>query len=415
MIVDGSRYRYDGAEQDRTVIFMHIPKTGGDTLNQILERQYQPEHIYSMLYEPSTIKADIFRRMSADRREEIRLLRGHMSFGIHQYLAGPFTYFTLLRQPIERVISLYYFILRTPKHYLHEIITSENMSLLTCLKNEISIVLDNAQTRMVSGVNGEPGFGECNEQTLETAKKNLREYFAVVGLTGRFDETLLMLQKAFGWRDIFYTRRHVAKKRPRKENLSQDTLDALEKTQQLDIALYQYAQMLFEEQIGQQGPTFAARVKAFQLRNWLDPIYWKIKKQLVGSPLRQGTHKAHIVMNELPSVIRLGQKVAILATVTNAGDTLWFGTARGFENRVIFGVRLYLPDGQPLMPDGLEWRAIGHNVGPGESIQVKYDLRLPKSLAPGDYVLQFDMVEEYTAWFQQFGSPVVEHRFTLVE
>jgi hypothetical protein len=67
------------------------------------------------------------------------------------------------------------------------------------------------------------------------------------------------------------------------------------------------------------------------------------------------------------------------------------------------------------MSAGLNRESVEHNVAPGQQIDMEYTLRLPQTLTPGEYVLRFDMLEENVAWFEQFGSSVVEHHFTLVE
>jgi hypothetical protein len=62
---------------------------------------------------------------------------------------------------------------------------------------------------------------------------------------------------------------NVTTKRPKKDEVSPATLNALVQANLLDIELYQYATTLFEEQLRQQGPLFPVKVKAFQSMNRL--------------------------------------------------------------------------------------------------------------------------------------------------
>ena len=39
----------------------------------------------------------------------MQVFKGHMPFGIHKRLPQDYTYITFLRDPIERVVSAYYF------------------------------------------------------------------------------------------------------------------------------------------------------------------------------------------------------------------------------------------------------------------------------------------------------------------
>jgi hypothetical protein len=67
---------------------------------------------------------------------------------------------------------------------------------------------------------------------------------AVVGLTERFDETMLLLKKVYGWRMPFYERRNVGRHRLRKQDLSADVIRQIAADNRLDVALYAYAQEL---------------------------------------------------------------------------------------------------------------------------------------------------------------------------
>lgn len=274
--------------REQQIIFMHIPKTAGFTLQKIIERQYPAQSLYTLesLKESELIAA--FKNMSQARRAEIRMLQGHlnMSQRLHEFMPGPTTYCTILRDPVERVISHYYFVRDTPGHYLRDFATEKSLKEL--LESRQAVMLNDMHVRLLSGVLGDLGFGECTQETLETAKKNLREHFSVVGLTERFDETLLLLKNAYGWQDVCYTRKNVTPSRPTRDELPPGTLEAIIETHQLDLQLYQYASTLFEEQLRQQGPLFPLKVKAFQSKNRLynSRAYQEIRKRSLRAFIR---------------------------------------------------------------------------------------------------------------------------------
>lgn len=274
--------------EDRTVIFLHVPKTAGTTLIRVMEQQYRPEDVYSVV-EPRDFQD--LAALSETRKAEFRLLVGHMDFGAHELLPGSSTYFTLLRHPIERVISHYYFMLQEPQYQYYDIITSSHMNLKKFIESEIDIMMDNVQTRMLSGKGAQLAFGTCTEEVLETAKKNLREHFTVVGLTERFDETLLLLKRAFGWQNSFYLKRNVTTSRLKRDELPAATLDTIINANQLDMELYRYATALFKEQVHRQGPLFPARVKLFQSANKLLTPFTKIYREIRKRSIRTFARK----------------------------------------------------------------------------------------------------------------------------
>ncbi len=269
------------SKSEQAVVFLHIIKTAGTTLHRIIERQYRPEQLYSVgLVEGESLEE--LAQLDKARKAKVRMLRGHISYGAHEFLPRPATYMTVLRDPVERVISHYYFILRTTGHYLYDSLTSEDINLQTFIENKTHVMIDNTQTRAISGIWNKAKFGECTREMLETAKRNLRKDFAVVGLTEKFDETLLLMKRTLGWQNVFYTRHNVTPRRPRRDALPPATLDAILEVNQLDIELYRYATTLFEEQIHQYGPSLASETKRFQsINRWISPllwVYWQVRK-----------------------------------------------------------------------------------------------------------------------------------------
>jgi hypothetical protein len=124
--------------------------------------------------------------------------------------------------------------------------------------------MDNSQTRAIAGDLSTP-FGECTPQMLEAAKGNLDRHFAVAGLTERFDETLLLLGKAFGWRRLHYVPANVSP-RASGEQLEPATREAIEEHNRLDLDLYQHVADRFGETI-HQYPAFDRDLSHFRTMN----------------------------------------------------------------------------------------------------------------------------------------------------
>lgn len=286
-------------EQEKSVIFLHIPKAGGSTINKIIERQYRQNNIFRIRgNNPKQIRdcENEFKVLPLTEKEKIKVIMGHMDFGIHNFLPQPSVYITLLRDPVERVISHYYYVIRSPHHYLYQKVVSKKMSLEECVNAGICLELDNGQTRMLSVADGDKAlpisFGHCNEAMLERAKKNLREYFVGVGLVESFDRSLLLFKKLLNWNNIFYIKRNVTNNRPLKSDFSQKTLDIIQKQNKLDLRLYKYAAGLFQEQIARQGSCFEEELQKFK---WQNSLYGNTYGKLylsASSTIKQFKNKA---------------------------------------------------------------------------------------------------------------------------
>src|SRR5207249_2987233 len=161
------------------------------TFRIILDSQYDRGGQYKIDGEHIPESVAVFRGLPVEQRGTIKLLTGHMPFGLHAFLPGPSEYVTFLRAPVERVLSHYSFVLRQPTHYLYEKVACQKMPLRDYALGGVAAELDNGQTRYLAGALDLP-VGQCTRKHLEEAKRNLDTYCAVVGLVERFDESLLL-------------------------------------------------------------------------------------------------------------------------------------------------------------------------------------------------------------------------------
>lgn len=266
--------------QEPTLIFLHILKTAGTTLNVILENHFPPERTFATFPNRRHPDGSLagFRALSDAEKANIDLLTGHMGFGLHRELPRPAVYITILRDPVERVVSRYYHEKRDPPSHAHDMI-QKGMGLAEYAQYYAEEAnMDNLQTRMIAGNWELRGYGPCTAAMLETAKQNLRDHFVVVGLTERFDETYLLLTRHFGWPIRAYMRHNVAGNRPSLREISREDRLVLESFNRFDRELFNYANELFHEQLRQQGVTFPLLVWKFQTNNWLDKQFPRARR-----------------------------------------------------------------------------------------------------------------------------------------
>ncbi len=277
------------AAEDGALLFLHIPKAGGTTLHSVIERQFAPEVTFSINGMTPAQSIKEFINLPESERAQIRLVKGHMPYGLHRYLSVAASYLTMLRDPVDRIISHYYFVLNSPGHYLHTEVTSRKMSLPDFVRSGLSTELTSDQTRLISGVekvntrllDGDerrtlrPGSAPVTAEILEVAQKNLRDHFSAVGLFSRFDESLLLFKRRLGWRNIYYVRRNVTKDRPDKREVPRDVRELISKHNEMDVRLYEYARRRFEEAIEEQGAAFKDELRSFERNNRLYARAWQ--------------------------------------------------------------------------------------------------------------------------------------------
>ena len=96
-------------------VFLHFPKTGGTTIIRHLRRHLAWDEEFIHLggwgnnYRLRHKRVDFLERTPEDRHRA-RILAGHQArFGIHEYVGRKPRYFTILRDPAERILSAYNF------------------------------------------------------------------------------------------------------------------------------------------------------------------------------------------------------------------------------------------------------------------------------------------------------------------
>lgn len=241
-----------------TVIFLHITKTAGTTLAQVAQQQYPGPGFLRSDYDFDAFEAHLTSMPDADKRA-IDCLFGHMAFGLHRWLPRPAVYVTLLREPVDRVISHYYYALHATDHPLHRRVVDEGMTLEDYLVSGVLDELNDGQVRRLSGARDEAiPYGSVPRELLDVAKRNLREQFAAVGLTERFDESVLLFSRALGWKNVHYVTLNVTPGRPLRSSVPATLRRTIERYNLLDAELYAYARELFDDQLSRYGITPAA-------------------------------------------------------------------------------------------------------------------------------------------------------------
>jgi hypothetical protein len=214
------------------LIHLHMPKTGGTTLKKIINKNYNTSKIHDIYLDRSQLPIT----MGKLSNQPVDCIQGHFPFGIHEYFNRKATYITMLREPIDRVISEYYFIRSIPWHNLHKKVKEMSLEEYQNSPNKC-----NLQTHFILG----DKFGkELSNKDLQRAKKILMEHFSLVGITEKFDESIFLMKEILGWQDIFYKKANVTKKRLSKNAIPPKVLQQISNNNNFDLQLYAFAKKL---------------------------------------------------------------------------------------------------------------------------------------------------------------------------
>jgi hypothetical protein len=293
------------------LIFVHVPKTAGRSLHHVMFRQYADKHTHRINpVTPETLEA--IRHWSPETKQSAEVIFGHFDYGMHAFFperSGNIQYISFLREPVDRIISNYYYIKHRDKvHRLHGWVKDQSIrEFLLDERNRAETT--NSAVRQLSGVtqlyssayitllkDTEP----LPDNALELAKANVSNVFNVVGITELFDESLLVMSQTFGWKNLYYTKINVGKGKWRTDDeITPEVIDLIKEQNQLDLELYSFAKQRLQSTIAAQGNAFQNQLRQYQMRN-----------KLVG-PLLAGNYFRDLY-GKLPAIVRKPIKQFIL-------------------------------------------------------------------------------------------------------
>lgn len=122
---------------------------------------------------------------------------------------------------------------------------------------------------------------------------------------------------------------------------------------------------------------------------------------------------AALTIEQAPEQCRAGSEISFRVQAENTGLARWMrGDDTGRQKGSVHLVaHLLQPDGE----EPFSWYHAGaflpHEIAPGEKVSI--DIAMHAPLEPGRYRIEFDMVAEQLAWFEDLGSAVVKHTLTV--
>ncbi len=254
-------------------IFLHIPKTGGTTLRDIINRQYKSSQIYTI----ATLKEseNFHEKNIISTFKEIKIIRGHLKYGFHNKINIEPVYFTILRNPVERVLSTYYYVLSNKNNPQNLSTSSKYISIYEFIESGINPFLMNGQTQLLAGLTTnvyDPAFH--SEELYQIAKTNLENNFIFVGLTEMFDESVVLIKKILNWKTPYYSSANRTKKKPDFKKITLDERTYIENHNQLDLKLFNFAKNMLINEINKGGQELQDEITKFKKTNKvINPIF----------------------------------------------------------------------------------------------------------------------------------------------
>lgn len=156
-------------------VFLHLPKTGGTTMHHLLKKHYPEQSIC-----PERFNG--LRNYAAGELANYRMFSGHFDLPSANLIPGNKKIITMLREPVSRLISLYYF---QRAHRMEEIERHNLHIARLANKYSISEFFQDPEVRAMPGINN--SMTRILTQTIEGCKSDAKV---------NHDDDYLQLEKA---------------------------------------------------------------------------------------------------------------------------------------------------------------------------------------------------------------------------
>jgi hypothetical protein len=232
-------------QDDDVLIHLHIPKTGGKSLDYLIEQKFPEDVSYRWKISYPTPKD-----VANIKFDPYHMIRGHFTAKIAEYISKNPVFITMLRHPIERVVSFYYFVRSRPASIFYDIANQIPIEEFINLKQpNLHWHINN---QMVSVLSGQDDYSKIpSNEDLELSKNQLAQ-MPFFGLTEYFKESAQLLHYTFIWQNSFEVQhKNATGIRPTREEISPQTLQGILEYNQLDLELYTFADQLFHQRYRQ--------------------------------------------------------------------------------------------------------------------------------------------------------------------
>jgi hypothetical protein len=230
------------------LIFIHVPKAGGTTLNNILMRNFRYRiDGYGVDFFPRYYPDEFVSLVQAPDNDDTRrpvFFTGHITLAnkIFRYIPVRYVAITMLRDPVQRIVSHYRFHSTLLNFPLAKEIASGALGIVEYFEQfRTTIPLQYEYFTQSSN-----GAETAQSSRVEEALRNL-ERVSLFGLQDRFDEFAVLLAELLGLPDVFY--RPLNRTPDHAATVTDEQTEELSKLLADDIAFYEGAAKLYRQRV----------------------------------------------------------------------------------------------------------------------------------------------------------------------
>jgi hypothetical protein len=242
--------------------FIHPPKSGGSTVISFFDLNEVKDQFAVFAWDREGGWGSY-----RDKLLTTGIGGGHHPCGMHRIIKQPARYCTILRDPLARQISHYWYAASGKNG---DVMRDVHVSASQALVQQGTLSLDEWVGESLDGKNlfvqMLSGHSDLNETRLEVAQSHLRQHIVTVGVRENMSEFLLRLAGMSGLKLPFYFEANKTAGSPKGGcHLSEAARQKFLEDNSLDYELFRDAKRMIERQVDESGRIFSNALELVQI------------------------------------------------------------------------------------------------------------------------------------------------------
>lgn len=155
----------------KPILFDHLPKCGGSFTKAYIMKNYPNRLVFQVDGTKPRELVKIFKTLPESKRLEYQFIVGHLADELADDVNPEAVKITILRDPIDRIVSHYFYAKQEPGHYLHQKILEENISLAEYTSKGLTGELTNWYTSHFSKMSPRSRFKKARNSRFGCIRK----------------------------------------------------------------------------------------------------------------------------------------------------------------------------------------------------------------------------------------------------